>query len=261
MSLESALCGVDAAYYLVHSMGTAGNFEEQDRQAAQNFGAAAKAAGVRRIIYLGGLGEDAGDLSPHLRSRHEVGDVLRASGVPVIEFRASIVIGSGSLSFELVRALVERLPVMVTPRWVRVLAQPIAINDILAYLLAALELPGAGTFEVGGPDVLAYGEMMEGYARARGLRRLMIPVPVLTPRLSSYWVGLVSPVPSSVARPLIEGLRNEIIAFVNQPETRKRLIDLGNIPGGQSKAEVEATFNADRAGYAEAVRAAGVTPQ
>ena len=151
-SLGAALAGVAVAYYLVHSMGSTGNFEEQDRQAAQNFGAAARIAGVERIIYLGGLGEDAGDLSRHLRSRHEVGEVLRATGVPVIEFRASIIIGSGSLSFEMIRALVERLPVMVMPRWVRVLAQPIAISDMLAYLVAALELPGANTvmFEVGG---------------------------------------------------------------------------------------------------------------
>jgi len=131
-SLRPALAGVAVAYYLVHSMGSAGNFEEQDRQAAQNFAAAAKSNGVERIIYLGGLGEDTGDLSPHLRSRHEVGEILRSTGVPVIEFRASIIIGSGSLSFEMIRALVERLPVMVTPRWVRVLSQPIAINDMLA---------------------------------------------------------------------------------------------------------------------------------
>ena len=166
-SLPTAMAGVAVAYYLIHSMGSAGNFEEQDRQAAQNFGAAARIAGVERIIYLGGLGEDAGDLSRHLRSRHEVGEILRAAGVRVIEFRASIIIGSGSLSFEMIRALVERLPVMVTPRWVRVLAQPIAISDILAYLVAALELPDSGsmTFEVGGPDVVSYADLMHEYAR------------------------------------------------------------------------------------------------
>ena len=212
-SIRHALAGVAVAYYLVHSMGSAGNFEEQDRRAARNFGAAAKAAGVGRIIYLGGLGEDAGDLSPHLRSRHEVGEILRAAGVPVIEFRASIIIGSGSLSFEMIRALVERLPIMVTPRWVRVLAQPIAIDDMLAYLLAALELPGTGsaTFEVGGPDVVSYADLMREYARQRGLRRWMIPVPVLTPRLSSLWLGLVTPLYARVGRKLIDSIRHPTV--------------------------------------------------
>ena len=201
-SLSAAFRDVAVAYYLVHSMGSTGDFEEQDRQAARNFAAAARQAGVRRIIYLGGLGEGVDALSPHLRSRHEVGNQLRASGVPVIEFRASIVIGSGSLSFELVRALVERLPVMVTPRWVRVLAQPIAINDMLAYLIAALDLSvtGSKTYEVGGPDVVSYADLMREYARPRGLRRWMIPVPVLTPRLSSLWLGLVTPLYARVGR-------------------------------------------------------------
>ena len=212
-SLKPALRGVDTAYYLVHSMGSAGNFEEQDRQAARNFAAAAREAGVRRIVYLGGLGEDVDELSPHLRSRHEVGDLLRASGVPVLEFRASIVIGSGSLSFEMVRALVERLPVMVTPRWVRVLAQPIAINDMLAYLLAAHDLPGtrSATFEVGGPDVVSYADLMREYAQQRGLRRWMISVPVLTPRLSSLWLGLVTPLYARVGRKLIDSIRHPTV--------------------------------------------------
>src|ERR1039458_4406708 len=207
-SLTPAMRGVDTAYYLVHSMGSLGNFEEQDRQAARNFADAARDASVRRIVYLGGLGEDVDELSPHLRSRHEVGDLLRTSGVPVIEFRASIVIGSGSLSFEMIRALVERLPVMVTPRWVRVLAQPIAIDDMLAYLLAALELPGtdSATFEVGGPDVVSYADLMREYARQRGLRRWMIPVPVLTPRLSSLWLGLVTPLFSRGGRRLLDSI-------------------------------------------------------
>jgi uncharacterized protein YbjT (DUF2867 family) len=211
-SLRPALAGVAVAYYLVHSMGSTGNFEEQDRRSAQNFAVAAKAAGVERIVYLGGLGEDASDLSPHLRSRHEVGEILRAE-VPVIEFRASIIIGSGSLSFEMIRALVERLPVMVTPRWVRVLAQPIAINDMLAYLLAALELPSAGsaTFEVGGTDVVSYADLMREYARERGLRRWMIPVPVLTPRLSSLWLGLVTPLYARVGRKLIDSIRHPTV--------------------------------------------------
>jgi uncharacterized protein YbjT (DUF2867 family) len=214
-SLKSALHGVDTAYYLVHSMGSAGNFEEQDRQAARNFAAAARNAGVHRIVYLGGLGEDVDELSPHLRSRHEVGDLLRASGVPVIEFRASIVIGSGSLSFEMVRALVERLPVMVTPRWVRILAQPIAVNDMLAYLLAARDWPvtRSATFEVGGPDVVSYADLMREYARQRGLRRWMIAVPVLTPRLSSLWLGLVTPLYARVGRKLIDSIRHPTVVY------------------------------------------------
>ncbi|MCG3149775.1 MAG: hypothetical protein PCFJNLEI_03240 [Verrucomicrobiae bacterium] len=232
-SLGPALRGVEVAYYLVHSMGSTGNFEEQDRQAARNFAAAARAAGVRRIVYLGGLGADVPELSPHLRSRHEVGDILRESGVPVIEFRASIVIGSGSLSFELVRALVERLPVMVTPRWVQVVAQPIGINDLLEYLLAAMTLsdrddppgrpsaendaarpavaPGHQIYEIGGPDVVAYADLMREYARQRGLRRWMIPVPVLTPRLSSLWLGLVTPVYARVGRKLIDSIRHPTV--------------------------------------------------
>ena len=212
-ALAPALQGVAVAYYLVHSMGSTGNFEEQDRRGAQNFAAAARDAGVRRIVYLGGLGEAVDALSPHLRSRHEVGELLLATGVPVIEFRASIVIGSGSLSFELVRALVERLPVMVTPRWVRVLAQPIAINDMLAYLVAARELAvtGSAIFEVGGPEVVAYADLMREYARQRGLRRWMIPVPVLTPRLSSLWLGLVTPVYARVGRKLIDSIRHPTV--------------------------------------------------
>jgi len=207
-SLVAAMRGVTTAYYLVHSMGSTGSFEEQDRRGAQNFAAAARAAGVRRIIYLGGLGDSRQPLSPHLRSRHEVGDVLRASGVPVIEFRASIVIGSGSLSFEMVRALVERLPVMITPRWVGNPAQPIAIGDLLQYLVAALDLNPEGNpiFEIGGADAVSYGEIMDEYARQRGLRRLKIAVPVLTPRLSSLWLGLVTPLYARVGRKLIDSI-------------------------------------------------------
>jgi uncharacterized protein YbjT (DUF2867 family) len=212
-SLRSALAGVEAAFYLVHSMGATGSFEEQDRQAAENFGTAARAAGVKRIIYLGGLGEEDQALSAHLRSRHEVGERLRASGVPVIEFRASIIIGSGSLSFEMIRALVERLPVMVTPRWVRVQAQSIAVTDVLAYLRAALslEINGSVILEIGGPDRVSYGDLMREYARQRGLRRWMIPVPLLTPRLSSLWLGLVTPLYARVGRKLVESLRHPTI--------------------------------------------------
>jgi len=212
-SLDQAMIGVETAYYLVHSMQRGSDFSEKDRSAAQNFGAAARAAGVRRIIYVGGLGDDRQELSAHLRSRHEVGDVLRASGVPVLEFRASIIIGSGSLSFELIRALVERLPAMIMPRWVNVIAQPIAINDILAYLVAGLDIPldGSRIFEIGGTDCVSYGDIMREYARQRGLKRLMIPVPVLTPKLSSLWLGLVTPLYARVGRILVDSMRHETV--------------------------------------------------
>jgi uncharacterized protein YbjT (DUF2867 family) len=209
-SLAAAMTGVETAYYLVHSMCSTGNFEKQDRVAAENFSQAARAAGLKRIVYLGGLGEDSGELSPHLRSRHEVGEVLRASGVPVTELRASIVIGSGSLSFEMIRALVERLPVMITPRWVTVPAQPIAIEDVIEYLLAAPSAP-TGIYEIGGPDVVSYGGLMREYARQRGLRRLMIPVPVLTPYLSSLWLGLVTPLFARIGRKLIDSIRHPTV--------------------------------------------------
>src|SRR5436190_8021170 len=212
-SLDDAMRGVKVAYYLVHSMGSAGSFEANDRAGARNFAAAARAAGVQRIIYLGGLGNDQESLSPHLRSRQEVGQILRESGVPVIEFRASVVIGSGSLSFEMIRALVERLPVMICPRWVATLAQPIGIDDLLAYLAAALQLPDgeSRTFEIGGADQASYGDVMREYARQRGLTRLMISVPLLTPRLSSLWLGLVTPVYARVGRELIAGLKNRSV--------------------------------------------------
>ena len=213
-SLVSAMQGIEVAYYLVHSMAAAGDFEQQDRDAAENFAAAAAAAGVKKIIYLGGLGDDEAELSPHLRSRHEVGKRLRAHAVPVIEFRASIIIGSGSLSFELIRALVERLPVMVTPRWVQMRAQPIAIGDVLDFLRAALTTETAGrsmTIEIGGPDQVSYGELMHEYARQRGLRRWMISIPLLTPRLSSLWLGLVTPVYARVGRKLINSLRHPTV--------------------------------------------------
>lgn len=212
-SLPPVLKGIETAYYLIHSMSSSGSFEQQDRTAAANFGKAARDAGVQRIVYLGGLGDDGEDLSPHLRSRHEVGDVLRESGCQVIEFRASIVIGSGSLSFELVRALVQRLPVMICPKWVSVEAQPIAIEDLLDYLLAALDYKGTASriFEIGGPDRVSYGEIMHEWARQRGLRRWLISVPVLTPRLSSLWLGLVTPVYARVGRKLIDSCRNPTV--------------------------------------------------
>jgi uncharacterized protein YbjT (DUF2867 family) len=213
-TLPPALAGVETAYYLVHSMGSGSGFAALDEAAAHNFGQAARNAGVRRIVYLGGLGAaQGGELSEHLRSRQDTGAVLRASGVPVVELRASIVIGSGSLSFEMVRALVERLPVMICPRWVEVRTQPIAIDDLVAYVLAARDLPSgaAGIYEIGGPDVVSYRDIMLEYARQRGLRRHLISVPLLTPRLSSLWLGLVTPLYARVGRKLIESLRNPTI--------------------------------------------------
>lgn len=209
-SLNAALSGVETAYYLIHSMGDNEDFAQTDRRAAENFARACSAQGVKRIIYLGGLGNAADNLSKHLRSRQEIGNILRTSNASVLEFRASIIIGSGSLSFEMIRALVERLPVMICPKWVRVVAQPIAIEDVLDYLIEALELP-IGTseiFEIGGPDQVSYGEIMQRYAKQRGLRRFMIPVPLLTPHLSSLWLGLVTPLYSRVGRKLVDSLKN-----------------------------------------------------
>jgi uncharacterized protein YbjT (DUF2867 family) len=212
-TLPAAVEGVELAYYLAHSMaGGEAGFEERDLIAARAFARAARAAGVGHIVYLGGLGDPTSRLSPHLASRQRVGAELAGHGVPVTEFRAAVIVGSGSASFELLRALVEHLPVMITPRWVRTLCQPIAIRDVIDYLIAAASHPErAGVVEIGGPDVLSYAEMMRAYARLRGLRRSMIPVPVLSPRLSSYWCSLVTPVPASIAGPLIEGLRNEVV--------------------------------------------------
>jgi uncharacterized protein YbjT (DUF2867 family) len=211
-SLTPALAGIDSAYYLIHSMGEAGGFEDADRRGAQAFGRAAREAGVRRVVYLGGLGRGA-DLSPHLASRQEVGRILRESQVPTIELRASIILGSGSLSFEMIRALVEKLPVMIIPRWVRRHAQPIAIEDVIRYLLEALTLPPqvAGVFEIGGAECASYLEIMREYARARRLRRFMIPVPVLTPRLSSLWLGLVTPIYARIGRQLIDSIQYDTV--------------------------------------------------
>ena len=212
-SLDRALVGVQCAYYLVHSMGRGSKFADVDRRAAETFARAAQRAGVRRIIYLGGLTDEASSLSAHLKSRVETGEILRASRVPVIEFRASVVIGAGSLSFEMIQALVERLPVMICPRWVDTLTQPIAIDDVLAYLEAALDAPGhmEGIFEIGGPEVVSYGGMMRRFASLRGLYRLLLPVPVLTPHLSGLWLALVTPAQARVGRALVEGLKNSTV--------------------------------------------------
>ncbi len=225
-SLEDALQGVDVAYYLIHSMGSGEDFHERDLLAARNFGAVAAARGVQRIVYLGGLGSAQSELSPHLRSRQDTGLALAEAGIPVTEFRAAVIVGSGSLSFEMIRYLAERVPIMVCPQWVYTRTQPIAIDDVIAYLLATLgRSESAGrVVEIGGADVVTYGEMMTGYAAARGLRRILMPVPVLTPRLSSYWVHIVTPVPSVIAKPLIEGLRSEVL--VHDDSARRHFPDI-----------------------------------
>jgi uncharacterized protein YbjT (DUF2867 family) len=212
-SLPAAMQEVSTAYYMVHSMSGGSDFVQRDLQAARNFGSAAREAGLSRLVYLGGLGDPHSDLSRHLRSRQKTGDVLRESGVLVTEFRAAIVVGSGSISFEMIRYLTERLPIMICPQWVYTRVQPISIQDVLNYLVRTLVVPeSAGEIiEIGGYDVLTYGMMMLAYAKARGLKRILLPVPVLTPRLSSYWVHIVTPIPAGIARPLIDGLRNEVI--------------------------------------------------
>lgn len=213
-SLGPAVAGIDAVHYLVHSMDGGDDFRERDRRAAANVRDAAAAAGVRQVVYLGGLGVDGDDLSEHLRSRHEVGRVLADGPVPVTELRAAVIIGSGSASFEMLRHLTEVLPVMVTPRWVRTRCQPIAVRDVLAHLVDVLDRPAVmgRVLEVGGPDVLTYEEMMQLYASVAGLRRRwIVPVPLLTPSLSSRWVGLVTPLPVGLARPLVDSLVNEVV--------------------------------------------------
>ncbi len=213
-AVTAALEGVDVAYYLIHAIGGGGSFESKDRRTAGTFARAAATEGVGRIVYLGGLAPAGQQLSPHLRSREEVGEILLASGVPTAVLRAAVIIGSGSASFEMLRYLTERLPAMITPRWVKTRIQPIAIRDVLRYLVASAALPPevSRAFDIGGPEVLTYREMMRRYATVAGLPpRLIVPVPVLSPSLSSHWVGLVTPVPSSLARPLVESLRNEVI--------------------------------------------------
>jgi uncharacterized protein YbjT (DUF2867 family) len=213
-SLGPALAGCGVAYYLIHSMaGGEGSFCERDLRAARNFASAAAQAGLERVIYLGGLGRRAERLSKHLTSRHEVGDMLRGGPVPTTELRAAMIIGSGSASFEMLRALVSRLPAMVCPRWVANRTQPIAIRSVLAYLTGCLEHPATvgQVLDIGGPDILTYKEMMERFAKIIGRRRLILVVPVLTPRLSAYWANLVTPVPAAVAFPIIEGLKSETV--------------------------------------------------
>ena len=258
-AVRQALEGASAAYYLIHSMGGE-DFAARDREAARIFGEAAREVGVRRIIYLGGLGEGASGLSEHLRSRQETGEILRRSGVPVVELRASIVLGSGSLSFEMIRALVERLPVMICPRWVAVETQPIAVEDLIAYLVAALNLTEGAEriYEIGGPDRVTYGDLMREYARQRGLKRLLIPVPLLTPRLSSLWLGLVTPLYARVGRKLVDSLRNPTV--VRDPAA---LEAFRVRPRGACEAIARALANEDeafaRTSWSDAVSSSGLT--
>lgn len=213
-SFEDALDGVDAAYYLVHSMHAGKDYAERDRRAAHNFARAAADQGLDRVVYLGGLGEERDRLSEHLRSRREVEYILANQEFDLTTLRAAVIIGEGSASFEVVRQLGKRHPVMVTPRWVRTECQPIAIDDVVAYLVGVLgeESTRNDTFEIGGPEVLTYEELVERTARAAGQREpFVVPVPVLTPRLSAYWLGLVTDVPTSVAHPLILGLKNAVV--------------------------------------------------
>lgn len=231
VSLTRALDGIDTAYYLVHTMsGGRAGFERRDREAAGNFVAAAEKAGVRRVIYLGGLGETGDDLSEHLKSRLEVADILRNGCFATTFLRAAIILGAGGASFEMVRSLVNRLPVMITPRWVETRCQPIAVADVIAYLAGCLadERTTGRTFDIGGPEVLTYKAMMERFGRIEGRNLLILPVPVLTPKLSSYWVGLITPVPPSVSMPLIEGLKNEVVCRDN--DAIREIIDIRLTP-------------------------------
>jgi uncharacterized protein YbjT (DUF2867 family) len=204
---------IDAAYYLVHSLQTGKDFEERDREAATNFSAAASAGGVERVVYLGGLGETGDDLSPHLRSRQEVEQLLARGSYDLTTLRAAIIVGAGSVSFQMVVQLVNKLPLMIAPKWLYTDCQPIAISDVVQYLVGVLEAPEAAgqTYQIGGPDVLTYKEMLLRTAAAMGKQRLVIPVPVLTPNLSAYWVDLVTDIPRSISHPLISGLKNPVV--------------------------------------------------
>lgn len=210
---ESALSGIDAAYYLIHSMGSGTDFAERDRRAAHNFVRATEGADLDRVVYLGGLGEEREQLSKHLQSRREVEAILSEGAYDLTTLRAAIVLGKGSQSFEMIQQLTDRLPVMITPRWVRTECQPIAISDVITYLTGVLDEPETRgeTFEIGGPEVLTYQRMLERTAGVLGRRLFILPVPVLTPKISAYWVDLVTDVPKSVAHPLILGLKNRVV--------------------------------------------------
>jgi uncharacterized protein YbjT (DUF2867 family) len=245
-SLETAFADVDVAYYLIHSMESGKDFAELERQSAWNFARAAEEASVTRILYLGGLADESEGLSPHMSSRIETGRILRESKVPTLEFRASIVLGAGSLSFEMIRALEQRLPIMITPKWVRVKAQPIAVEDLLAYLIGGLELPDdqVGVYEIGGADVVSYKEIMQAYAEERGLKRIYLPVPVLSPKISSLWLGLVTPLLARVGRKLIESVTHPSV--VKHPKA----LDVFEVKPKGVKAAMEEALAEEEAGYA-----------
>ena len=218
-TLPKALSGIETAYYLVHAMsGKRLGFEHRDRQAAENFVAVAEKSGVKRVIYLGGLGEEGDQLSEHLASRLEVSKILKAGAFQTTYLRAAVIIGAGGASYEMIKSLVDNLPVMITPRWVSTRCQPIAVQDVIAYLVGCLkdERTAGKTYDIGGPELLSYREMMERFAEIRKKFLMIFPVPFLTPKLSSYWVGLITPVKPSISMPLIEGLGNEVICHDNE---------------------------------------------
>jgi uncharacterized protein YbjT (DUF2867 family) len=222
-TLPKAMEGMDVAYYLVHSMGGRSiaetrAFAERDRKCARNFLKAAEEAGLKRIIYLGGLGETGKNLSKHLSSRQEVATILQSGRVETTALRAAVIMGAGGASFELLRYPVERLPVLMCPRWIDTRSQPIAVENVISYLVGCLRQPATSglTLDIGGPDIISYREMMVIYARVRGLKRFIFAVPVLTPRLSAYWINLITPIPAGVVFPLVEGLKNEVICRDNR---------------------------------------------
>jgi len=246
-SLNKALKGVETAYYLIHSMGGDSEFSKTDIIAAENFARAAENQKVKRIIYLGGLVSPDENLSKHLSSRLQTGETLRKFSVPVTEFRAGVIVGSGSLSFEMIRYLTERLAVMITPKWVNTKTQPIAIRDVLRYLIEALKVEKSTgeIIEIGGEDILTYKDLMSIYAEVRGLKRYFIKVPVLTPSLSSHWIGFVTPLPSRIAKPLVDGLKNELICkstkakelFSITPISYKQAVELALQRNKEGKTE------------------------
>lgn len=246
-TLSAALKNIDTAYYLIHSMGDKSNFEVTDTLAAENFGKTAKKAGVSRIIYLGGLAKSSDKLSPHLESRQNVGKVLRKSGIRLTELRASIIIGSGSASFEIIRDLVKKLPIMITPRWVRSYCEPIAIKNVIEYLIKCLDSSETvgQILEIGGGEIFTYGQMMKIVAELMGKKIIMIPIPLLTPRLSAYWLNIVTSVPMSIAHPLVEGLRNDSICIDRRIQ---EWIKLDLLP---FKVAVQMALEDDKKGYLE----------
>jgi uncharacterized protein YbjT (DUF2867 family) len=222
-TLPKAMEGMDAAYYLVHSMGGRSiaetkAFAERDRKCAKNFLKAAEEAGLKRIIYLGGLGETGHKLSKHLASRQEVANILQSGRIQTTALRAAVIIGAGGASFELVRYLAERLPVMMCPRWINTRSQPIAVQNVISYLIGCLRQPATAalSLDIGGPDIITYRAMVKIYAKVRSLHRFIFTVPVLTPRLSAYWINLITPVPAGIVFPLVEGLKNEVICRDNR---------------------------------------------